>query len=46
MPSFKSPFPGKPVKTVFGRGYIIKTRKHMCPYVVKIGHATFYLRAK
>ena len=44
MPSFKDWFAGKPVETVFGKGYLIEVRKHKgCPFVVKIGHAIFYL---
>jgi len=44
IPKFSTNFKGKPVNTIYGRGYILKTRKHACPYVIKIGRATCYLK--
>ncbi len=47
MPSFKDYFSGRPILTIYGKGYLFKLRKDThprTPFVVKIGSATLYLR--
>ena len=45
IPKFSTNFKGKPVNTIYGQGYLLWYWKHSCPYVIKIGAATCYLKA-